>query len=43
VEAINSSGVAASHAALAATDEVVKLLGVVDLSSQALVGHTLTF
>ena len=42
VEAINHGSVAASHAALAATDAVVEIVGVVNLSGEALIAHTLT-
>jgi hypothetical protein len=42
VEAINNSASAASHAALAATDEVIKLVGLVNISGESLAGHTLT-
>jgi hypothetical protein len=43
VEAINSSGVAATHTALTATDQVVEIVGLVNLSGEALVSHVLTF
>jgi hypothetical protein len=42
VEAINNTASAASHSALAATDEVVKITGLVTLSGETLAGHTLT-
>jgi hypothetical protein len=42
VEAINTTGSAATHAALAATDEVIKIVGVVSLDGASLHGHTLT-
>ena len=42
VEAINSTGANAAHTALTATDEVVKITGLVDLSHSNFVGHTLT-
>jgi hypothetical protein len=42
LEAINNAGSAAVHSALAATDEVIKVVGTVNLSSESLAGHTLT-
>ena len=42
VEAINAAGTAASHAALAATDEIIKIVGLVNLAGESLVGHALT-
>ncbi|MGH7227430.1 MAG: penicillin-binding transpeptidase domain-containing protein, partial [Gemmataceae bacterium] len=42
VEAINSTGASASHTALAATDAVVQIVGVVNLNGEVLAGHTLT-
>jgi hypothetical protein len=42
VEAINPGSAAASHAALAATDAVVEITGLVNLSGEALVAHTLS-
>jgi hypothetical protein len=42
VEAINPAGIAAIHAALAATDELVKIIGMVSLNSESLSAHTLT-
>jgi hypothetical protein len=42
VEAINNTASAASHPALATTDEVVKITGLVTLSGETLAGHTLT-
>jgi hypothetical protein len=42
VEAINTSASAAAHAALAATDEVIKIVGLVSLEGASLHGHTLT-
>jgi hypothetical protein len=43
VEAINSGSTAAAHSALAATDEVVEIVGVVNLHASAFGAHTLTF
>lgn len=43
VEAINSGDVAASHSALASTDEIIKIVGLVSLSGESLLAHTLTF
>ena len=42
LEAINDTGTSAPHSALAATDEVIKIIGVVNLGGESLVGHTLT-
>jgi hypothetical protein len=44
VEAINTagSGSAATHPALATTDEVIKITGLVNLAGENLAGHTLT-
>jgi len=42
LEANNSTGNAATHSALAATDELVKIVGLVNLSGETLSGHTLT-
>jgi hypothetical protein len=42
VEAINSTGNQAAHSALAATDEVIKIVGLVSLSDESLATHTLT-
>jgi hypothetical protein len=42
VEAINSTGAAATHTALAATDEIIKIVGLVSLSGESLAAHTLT-
>jgi hypothetical protein len=42
VEAINSTASAAAHSSLTATDEVIKIVGLVDLSGESLAGHTLT-
>jgi hypothetical protein len=42
VEAINTAGSAATHPALATTDEVIKITGLVTLSGETLAGHTLT-
>ena len=42
VEAINPTSVAASHTALAATDEVVKIVGLVSLNGEGFVDHTFT-
>jgi hypothetical protein len=41
VEAINNTASSANHPALAATDEVIKILGAVNLSGESLAGHTL--
>jgi hypothetical protein len=41
VEAINHGAVAASHTALAATDAVVEIVGLINLSGEALIAHTL--
>jgi hypothetical protein len=40
VEAINNTGAAASHTALATTDEVIKIIGLLNLADESLVGHT---
>jgi hypothetical protein len=42
VESINSTASSATHTALAATDELVKIVGLISLSGESLVGHTLT-
>jgi hypothetical protein len=42
VEAINPGSAAASHAALAATDAVVEITGLVNLSGEVLAAHTLS-
>jgi hypothetical protein len=42
VEAINGTGIAASHAALATTDEVIKIVGLINLAGESLLGHSLT-
>ena len=42
LEAINTTSTAAPHGALTATDEVIKIIGLVNLSSESLVGHALT-
>jgi hypothetical protein len=42
VEAVNGTGSAAAHGALTASDEVIKIVGQVDLSGEGLTGHTLT-
>ena len=42
VEAVNAGTSAASHPALASTDEVIKIIGLVDLSAANHVGHALT-
>jgi hypothetical protein len=42
VEAINNTNSAATHPALSATDEIVKIVGLVSLSGESLSGHTLT-
>jgi hypothetical protein len=42
LEAINATGTAATHTALTATDEVIKIVGSVSLGSEAFAGHTLT-
>jgi hypothetical protein len=43
VEAINHGSAAASHAAAAATNVVVEIGGLINLSSEALVTHTSRF
>jgi T5SS/PEP-CTERM-associated repeat protein len=42
VEAINNTGSSANHSVLAATDEVIKIVGLVSLSGESLATHTLT-
>jgi ELWxxDGT repeat protein len=42
VEAINATASAAAHPSLTATDEVIKIVGLVDLSGESLSAHTLT-
>jgi phage tail protein X len=42
VESINNTGSSATHSALAATDEVIKIVGLVSLSGESLATHTLT-
>ena len=42
VEAINVVTIPATHSALAATDEVIKIVGLVNLSGESLSGHALT-
>jgi hypothetical protein len=42
VEAVNFAANAAAHAALAATDEIIKIVGLVSLEGASLQGHTLT-
>jgi hypothetical protein len=42
LEAINNSGTAATHTALASTDEIIKIVGLVSLSGESLAAHTLT-
>ena len=42
VEAINDGATAATHNALAATDEVLKIVGLVSLTTESLSLHTLT-
>ena len=42
VEAINAANAAAVHAALTATDEIIKIVGLVNLSGETLAGHALT-
>ena len=42
VEAINTTSAAASHTMLATTDEVIKIVGLVNLAGESLVGHALT-
>ena len=42
LEAINSTASAATHSALAATDALVEIVGMVSLSGESLSGHTLT-
>jgi hypothetical protein len=42
VEAINSTASSATHSALAATDEVIKIVGLVSLSGESLAAHALT-
>ena len=42
VEAVNPTGANAAHAALATTDAVVKIVGLVDLSHSTFAGHDLT-
>lgn len=42
VEAINPAGTAATHGGLTATDEVIKIIGLANLSGEGLMGHTLT-
>jgi hypothetical protein len=42
VEAINNTASSANHPALAATDEVIMIVGQVSLGGESLVGHTLT-
>jgi hypothetical protein len=41
-EAVNNTGNPAAHNALTATDEIVKIVGLVSLTSESLSGHTLT-
>ena len=41
VEAINAAGMAAAHSALAATDEVVKIIGLANLSGESIGAHML--
>jgi hypothetical protein len=41
VEAINATASAASHSALSATDEVVKIVGLINLSGESFASHTL--
>jgi hypothetical protein len=42
IEAINTTSGAAAHTTLTATDEVVKIVGLVSLSGESLSAHTLT-
>ena len=42
LEAINSSAIATNHSALAVTDEVIKIVGVVNLNGEGLTAHSLT-
>jgi hypothetical protein len=42
VETINSTSVAAAHTTLTATDEVLKIVGLGNLSGESFVDHTLT-
>jgi hypothetical protein len=42
VEAINVTSEAATHTALAATDEVVKIVSLINLSGESFATHTLT-
>jgi hypothetical protein len=42
IEAINTTSSAAAHTTLTATDEVVKIVGLVSLSGESLSAHTLT-
>jgi polysaccharide biosynthesis protein PslG len=42
VEAINTTASAVAHAALAATDEIIKIVGLVSLDAASIQGHTLT-
>jgi hypothetical protein len=42
LEAINNTASPAAHSALAAPDEIVTIVGLVNLSGESLAGHTLT-
>jgi hypothetical protein len=42
VEAINATAAAATHSALSAADEVMKIVGLVNLGGETLASHTLT-
>jgi hypothetical protein len=42
LEAINNTGTPQTHSALVATDELVKIIGLVNLSGESIAGHTLT-
>jgi hypothetical protein len=42
LEAINSTAGTAAHSALTATDEMIKIVGLVSLTSESLAGHALT-
>lgn len=42
LEAINSTGSPAVHGSLAATDEIIKIIGLVNLAGESLSAHRLT-
>ena len=42
LEAVNDTGSSAAHTALAAADEIIKIIGSVSLSSESLAAHTMT-